>query len=95
MQTPITAFNVAPSLDRAPEDVQFAIHVAGFAQALRGEPYLRDGYGYEAILEAIDNGLGRDHYGHREEFADLVDIARYAAAQEVLKPGVTPNGRGR
>ena len=95
LQTPITAFNAVPSIDRAPEDVQFAIHVAGFAQALRGDPYLRDGYSFETILEAVDDGLGRDQYGHREEFADLVDIARYAAAQEALKPSVTPNGRGR
>ena len=71
--------------DRVPVEARFSIQVAGFAQMLRGDPYIRDGYGYDQIIESASASLGEDEYGHRAGFVELVEIARYAAEREGTK----------
>ena len=87
IERPVSVDDEAERFDAAPDDVRFAIHAAGFAQALRGDPYLGASYDYAAILDGARDALGPDRYGYRSEFLELVNIARYAAEQEELKPG--------
>lgn len=72
-------------LSRAPEEVRFSIQVAGFAQMLRGDPYLQADYDYDDIIRQATRSLGDDDYGYRREFVELVEIARYAHWREAQK----------
>lgn len=72
-------------LSRAPEEVRFSIQVAGFAQMLRGDPYLQADYDYDDIIRQATRSLGDDDYGYRREFIELVEIARYAHWREAQK----------
>jgi Ca-activated chloride channel family protein len=73
------------SLDRVSEEARFSIQVAGFAQLMRGDPYLREGYGYDQIIEYASDALGDDEFGHRAEFVELVQIARFASERDGVK----------
>ena len=75
-------------LSQASQDTQFSIHVAGFAQTLRGDPYILNAdYDLPAIARAASRNEGRDPYGYRAEFVSLVELAESVADQSPLKPG--------
>ena len=79
IEQPITARDAVVDFAAADRETRFSIEVAGFAQMLRGDPYIREGYGYDQILDQASAALGPDEFGHRDEFLELVRIARYAA----------------
>ncbi|WP_417485380.1 vWA domain-containing protein [Maricaulis salignorans] len=79
IEQPITTADAVADFAAADSETRFSIEVAGFAQMLRGDPYIREGYGYDEILDQASEALGPDEYGHRDEFLELVRIARYAA----------------
>jgi len=56
-------------------DMRFAASVAAFGQKLRNSPYLQD-YSYDNILKLAASGRGRDEYGYRSEFINLVRLAK-------------------
>ncbi|MBR9825746.1 MAG: DUF3520 domain-containing protein [Alphaproteobacteria bacterium] len=57
----------------ASQAVRFSTHVAGFAQMLRGDPYLRnEAYDYAALADAAETARGTDRFGFRAEFVELV-----------------------
>ncbi len=77
MERPVTMEDERSSLDTASESVRFSTHVAGFAQMLRGDPYMAyDGYGYAAIAAGAETALGPDPYGFRQQFVGLVREAQ-------------------
>lgn len=55
----------------------FAIAVAGFAQLLRGSKFIGE-YTYDDVLELAQKTKGRDDYGYRTEFIQLVRKAKIA-----------------
>lgn len=61
--------------DAAPEDVRFSIAVAAFGQKLRGTDQLAS-YDYEAIADIASAARGRDPFGYRSEFLQLVRLAK-------------------
>ena len=75
MERPITDLDAVSAFDAAPQEVRFSVSVAGFAQALRGDPYLSDDYGWDAISEDARAALGPDEFGYRAEFLDIVERA--------------------
>ena len=79
IERPVTQSDFYDRFDRVPQEARFSIQVAGFAQMMRGDPYIQDGYGYEQVLGLAGESLGDDPYGHRAEFLDLVEIARFAS----------------
>ena len=79
IERPVTPADAVTDFAAAEQETRFSIGVAGFAQMLRGDPYLREGYGYDQILDQASAALGPDEFGHRDEFLELVRIARYAA----------------
>ncbi|MFL6845276.1 MAG: vWA domain-containing protein [Allosphingosinicella sp.] len=63
----------------APEDARFAAGVAAFAELLRGGKYTGS-IGYDDVLAIASGARGRDDYGYRSEFIQLVRAARAAPA---------------
>lgn len=72
----VTDADAVRTFDEADTEVRFSIAVAGFAQLLRGDPYLQDGYSWEAVAEDAGSALGEDEFGYRAEFLELVERAR-------------------
>lgn len=72
----VTDADAVRTFDEADTEVRFSVAVAGFAQLLRGDPYLQDGYSWEAVAEDAGSALGEDEFGYRAEFLELVERAR-------------------
>jgi len=66
-----------------PESTRWAIAVAAFGQRLRGDPWLGDGFGWDAVLEQAQASRGEDPYGERAEFVQMVRAAQGLPARAV------------
>ncbi|MGE3741507.1 MAG: von Willebrand factor type A domain-containing protein [Geminicoccaceae bacterium] len=83
IERPVTLADGYDRIEAAPADMRFAAAVAGFAQLLRHDPYLR-GFGYDDVLALAEPARGDDPLGYRAEFIQLVRLsatAEEAAAQ--------------
>jgi Ca-activated chloride channel family protein len=80
IERPIGPRDVRTDLVSAPESTRFATAVAGFGQLLRGDPFLDRGFGYEQVLNLAQGARGRDEFGWRAEFTQLVRAASTASA---------------
>lgn len=89
IERPITQADASPSIDMLNGDFKFAAAVAGFAQLLRGDPYLKD-FGYDEVIALAQAGKGADPFGYRAEF---INLARLAESTAPLSP-LTLNGNG-
>jgi len=78
---PITRADVSPTLAGAPESTRWAIAVAAFGQKLRGDPWLRDGYGWSDVVAEAQGARSSDDFGLRAEF---VQLARAAGENKTL-----------
>jgi Ca-activated chloride channel family protein len=83
MQRPITRADVSDSLAAAPEATRWALAVAAFGQKLRGDPWLGDGFDWDAVLEQAQGARGEDPYGERAEFVQMVRAAQGLPARVV------------
>ena len=83
IERPIVQSDVRSSVDALPGDYKFAAAVAGFAQILRADPYLKD-FGYDDVIRLANAGKGEDAFGYRAEFVSLVRLAESAAALPTL-----------
>ena len=61
---------------RPPESTRWAIAVAAFGQRLRGDPWLGDGFDWDAVLEQAQAARGEDPYGERAEFVQMIRAAQ-------------------
>ena len=59
-------------------DIRFAASVAAFGQLLRGTPFTKD-FGYEDVINLAESARGRDRFGYRSEFLNLVRLAKAAS----------------
>jgi Ca-activated chloride channel family protein len=59
------------------QEVNFSIAVAGFAQLLRGSNYAGD-FTYDKVIELAQANKGKDEFGYRTEFVQLVRKAKIA-----------------
>lgn len=70
----------APNLSAAraqpPESTRWAIAVAAFGQRLRGDPWLGDGFDWDAVLQQAQGARGEDPYGERAEFVQMIRAAQ-------------------
>ena len=80
IERPITQADVVADMARAPESTRWAAAVAGYGQLLRGDPYLRQGYGWDDVITLAQSARGRDEFGWRAEFIQLARTAQTAAA---------------
>lgn len=84
----ITDRDVTASLARAAQPARWGAAVAGYAQLLRGDPYLGGDYDFDDVIALAQNAKGRDEFGYRSEFIQLVRMAKSAAAlPELEQPG--------
>jgi Ca-activated chloride channel family protein len=83
IERPITDADKVASVGQAPDDMRFSIAVAGFGQLLRNDPYMKS-FGYKDILELASNAKGRDPFGYRSEFVQLVRTAQSSPSMQSL-----------
>jgi Ca-activated chloride channel family protein len=77
ISTPIDRRSEVPSFAQAPQDARFAAAVAGFAELLRGGKYSGT-LSYDEVLKIAAASRGRDEFGYRSEFVQLVRAAKSA-----------------
>jgi len=78
MTRPITGADRYANLAAAPEQVRWAVAVAGFGQRLRGDPRVDDRFGWKEIGDLAQGARGQDPFGLRAEFVQLVRNAEGA-----------------
>ena len=75
--TPIDQSAEFRTFAAAPQDARFAASVAGFAEMLRGAKY-SGALTYDDVLRMANASKGRDEFGYRSEFVQLVRAAKGA-----------------
>ena len=73
MSTPIIRGDAFKALSLAPRDTRWAVAVAGYGMALRGDDYAED-INLRQLSKIAQDAKGRDRYGYRSEFLDLMKI---------------------
>jgi Ca-activated chloride channel family protein len=80
----VTNSDVIDDIAKARDDLRFAAAVAGFAQLLRSDPYMKN-FGYERVAEIANSAKGSDPYGYRAEFVQLVRLAQALPSMPALE----------
>ncbi len=93
IERPITNADSFASVERASEATRWATAVAGYGQLMRGDPYLRQGYGWDDIMRLAQSARGRDEFGWRAEFIQLARAAASAAALPSAQNAPRPEPR--
>ena len=81
---PVKIDAAAASIDAAPQESRFATAVAAFGQLLRGGQYTKS-YSYDDVIALAQAAKGKDEFGYRAEFINLVRLAKSAQGLEPLK----------
>ena len=81
--TPIDRRAETGSFAAAPQDARFAAAVAGFAEMLRGGKY-SGSMTYDDVLRIANGSKGRDEFGYRSEFVQMVRAAKAARTMAKL-----------
>lgn len=79
LSTPIDRRVQFARFEDAPQDARFAAAVAGFAELLRGGRY-NGALSYDDVLRMASGAKGKDEFGYRAEFIQLVRAATTANA---------------
>lgn len=82
--TPVTAGADFASVKAAPNEARFATAVAAFGQILKGGQYTGT-YSYDDVIALAQSAKGKDEFGYRAEFINLVRLAKSAPAIDALK----------
>jgi len=77
ISTPIDGRNEVRRFADAPQDARFAVGVAAFAELLRGGKH-SGSFSYDDVLDIALASRGRDEFGYRNEFVQLVRAAKRA-----------------
>ncbi|QGZ94276.1 vWA domain-containing protein [Terricaulis silvestris] len=80
IERPITNRDAVTDIARAPEATRWAAAVAGYGQLLRGDAFVRQGYGYGDVIRLAQGARGEDEFGWRAEFIQLARAAETAAS---------------
>ena len=89
MERPITKADEAGNITGESDDIRFAAAVAAFGQKLKGSPYISD-YGYDAIVSLANGACGKDTFGYRAEFVNLVRLAASQTGAVSSQPQPVP-----
>ena len=74
---PVSTEQERRSFAAASLDMRFAAAVAAFGQIMRNDPYTGE-FDYDDIISIAEPARGRDQYGYRTEFLNLVRLAKTA-----------------
>jgi len=80
---PITDADVVRDFARVPPDMRFAAAVAGSAELLRHDPYVKD-FDFERAIAIAEKAKGDDRFGYRGEFVKLLQTAEKAPGLAAL-----------
>jgi len=80
---PVENRDVVSDFNRLPIDYRFAAAVAGSAQLLRHDPYIKS-FDYGRAIEIAQGARGDDEFGYRNEFVQLLRAAQSAASLQDL-----------
>lgn len=94
IEAPVTDRNAVARFEAADPEVRFAVAAAGYAQLLRGDPYMGE-FGFGQVARIANAARGEDPFGLRGEFVQLARLAETAAEQEALKRPARPEPRPR
>jgi len=83
ISTPISHASAFRRFEDAPQDARFAVGVAAFAELLRGGKY-GGTITYDDVLKIATAARGRDEFGCRNEFVQLVRAAKSARTMASL-----------
>jgi len=75
IEKPIYKNEMITDIKSASDNFKFSASVAAFAQQLRGAKHLQK-FNYDDILELAKASKGKDEFGYRGEFIQLVSLAR-------------------
>ncbi|TAE33673.1 MAG: DUF3520 domain-containing protein [Alphaproteobacteria bacterium] len=75
MSTPITRLKEVKDNKDASDDARFAAAVAAFGQLMRGSTMM-NGFSYADVIALAQQAKGRDPFGYRAEFIELVRLAQ-------------------
>lgn len=81
---PVKIDAASANIDAAPQESRFATAVAAFGQLLRGGQYTKS-YSYDDVIALAQAAKGKDEFGYRAEFINLVRLAKTAQGLEPLK----------
>jgi len=84
-QSKLISEPVTDANTRTSTEASFGAAVAGFGQLLRGGQYTRT-YSYDDVIALAQANKGKDEFGYRSEFINLVRMAKTAQALEPLNP---------
>jgi Ca-activated chloride channel family protein len=70
--------------------MRFAASVAGAAQLLRNDPYIKS-FDFDRAIAIANGARGDDAFGYRAEFVQMLRLAKSLPAQKPLDP---PPGSG-
>lgn len=82
MTRPITKAD-EKDFDALGDDIRFANAVASFAQMLKGSKFVPADY--DTVIETANRARGKDEFGYRTEFVNLVRLAKTAAGLQPLR----------
>jgi Ca-activated chloride channel family protein len=80
IERPITRADAVTRVSEAPEAMRWALAVAGFAQKLRGDPWVDEAFDWTAVTALAQGARGADPFGLRAEFVQLTRTAGAARA---------------
>ena len=78
IEEPIKIDQALKSIKDAPISVRFSTAVAAFGQILRGGRYTRS-FSYDDVIALAATAKGKDEFGYRAQFLNLVRLAKLAA----------------
>ena len=81
---PVTDADVQTDFAKLPTDLRFAVSVAGAAQLLRHDAYIKD-FDMTHAIDIAQNAKGNDPFGYRTEFVQLLRSAETALLQKPLE----------
>jgi len=74
LEFPIKKSHIKNNIEETSDSFRFASSVAGFAEILRNSHYLKS-YSYEGVIKQAEQAKGKDQFGYRSEFIQLVRLA--------------------
>ena len=80
---PIVQRDVEAEFNKLPIDIRFAAAVAGSAQLLRHDPYIKS-FDFNQAIALAQGAKGDDEFGYRNEFVQLLRMAQTAASLQPL-----------
>jgi len=87
---PVANADVVSDFNRLPIDYRFAAAVAGSAQLLRHDPYIKS-FDYGRAIEIAQGARGDDEFGYRNEFVQLLRSAQTASSLQQLNRSIPRN----